>query len=161
MIKRPLPKAVWLFGAVSLLNDAASEMVTPLIPVLVTSVLAASPTVLGFIEGLAEATASVLKYVAGRWVDRGASPKAMILGGYGFSNLLRPVMGLVHAWPLVAALRFGDRIGKGLRTAPRDAWISASVDADQRGRAFGVHRAADHLGAFLGPIAAFALLSIG
>ncbi len=159
--KNHLPKAVWVFGVVSFLNDAASEMVTPLIPILITTVLAASPVVLGLIEGTAEATASLLKLLAGRWVDRGASARKLIFAGYGLSNILRPLFGLVSVWSLAFGLRFGDRIGKGLRTAPRDAWIASVTDQSTRGKAFGFHRSMDHLGAFVGPVLAFALLSWG
>lgn len=158
---KKLPGAVLAFGAVSFLNDAASEMVTPLIPVLLTTTLAASPIVVGLIEGVAEATASVLKYVAGRWVDRGTSAPWLIFGGYSLSNVVRPLMGLATAWPLVLGLRFSDRIGKGFRTAPRDAWITSATTAENRGRAFGFHRSMDHLGAFLGPVLAFLLLAWG
>jgi MFS family permease len=155
-----LPRTVIVLGLVSLLNDASSEMITPLLPVFLTATLGAGPAIVGFIEGLAEATASVLKLVAGRLADRGIDPKRLVLGGYGLSNATRPLIGLASAWSGVIALRFLDRVGKGLRTAPRDALIAGAVPAAQRGRAFGFHRSMDHAGAVVGPLAAFALLTL-
>lgn len=156
-----LPRIVIVLSLVSLANDAASEMITPLLPVLLTGVLGAGALVVGLVEGAAEAAASLLKYQAGRLADRGWSPRALVLGGYGLSNLARPAIGLAGAWPAVLALRFLDRAGKGIRTAPRDALISASVDDGQRGQAFGFHRAMDHAGSVVGPLLATALLTAG
>jgi MFS family permease len=113
----------------------------------------------GLVEGLAEATSSVLKLVAGRLADRGVDPKSLVLGGYGLSNATRPLLGLAAAWGAVLLLRFLDRVGKGLRTAPRDALIAGATPAAQRGRAFGFHRSMDHAGAVIGPLIAFALLA--
>lgn len=154
-----LPRAVIVLSLVSLLNDAASEMITPLLPVFLTLTLGAGPAVVGLVEGIAEATASVLKLVSGRLADRGWNSKGLVLAGYGTSNLARPLIGLALGWPFVMALRFLDRLGKGLRTAPRDAIIAGAVDTGQRGRAFGFNRAMDHFGAVLGPLLAFAALS--
>jgi MFS family permease len=154
-----LPRTVVVLGLVSLLNDASSEMITPLLPIFLTATLGAGPAIVGLIEGLAEATASVLKLVSGRLADRGVDPKRLVLGGYGLSNATRPLLGLAMAWSAVIVLRFLDRVGKGLRTAPRDALIAGAVPAARRGRAFGFHRSMDHAGAVLGPLAAFALLS--
>lgn len=154
-----LPRTVLVLGLVSLLNDAASEMITPLLPIFLTATLGAGPAIVGLVEGLAEATASVLKLVAGRLADRGVPAKKLVLGGYGLSNGVRPLIGLATAWSAVLLLRFLDRVGKGLRTAPRDALIAAAVPTQQRGRAFGFHRSMDHAGAVLGPLAAFALLA--
>jgi MFS family permease len=151
---------VLVLGAVSLLNDAASEMVTPLLPIFLTATLGAGPAIVGLVEGLAEATASVLKLVAGRLADRGVAARSLVLSGYGLSNGVRPLIGLAAAWSSVLLLRFLDRVGKGLRTAPRDALIAAAVPATQRGRAFGYHRSMDHAGAVLGPLAAFGLLAM-
>jgi MFS family permease len=154
-----LPRTVVVLGFVSLLNDAASEMITPLLPIFLTATLGAGPTVVGFVEGLAEATASVLKLVSGRLADRGVPAKGLVLGGYGISNACRPLIGLASGWLAVLLLRFLDRVGKGLRTAPRDAFIAAAATPAQRGRAFGFHRSMDHAGAVIGPLLAFVLLA--
>ena len=154
-----LPRTVLVLGLVSFLNDAASEMVTPLLPVFLTATLGAGPAIVGLVEGVAEATASVLKLVSGRLADRGVRAKSLVVGGYGLSNATRPLIGLAAAWSAVLVLRFLDRVGKGLRTAPRDALIAAAVPDTQRGRAFGFHRSMDHAGAVVGPLLAFALLS--
>ena len=153
-----LPRTVVLLGVVSLLNDAASEMITPLLPIFLTATLGAGPAIVGFVEGLAEATASVLKLVSGRLADRGVPAKRLVLGGYGISNACRPLIGLATGWLAVLLLRFLDRVGKGLRTAPRDAYIASAAHPDQRGRAFGFHRSMDHAGAVIGPLLAFAML---
>jgi len=155
-----LPRTVVVLGLVSLLNDAASEMITPLLPIFLTATLGAGPVIVGFIEGLAEATASVLKLVSGRLADRGVSAKGLVVGGYTLSNAGRPLIGLATGWVAVLLLRFVDRVGKGLRTAPRDALIAGAVGSDQRGRAFGFHRSMDHAGAVIGPLLAFGLLAM-
>lgn len=157
-IRSALPRTVVVLGLVSLLNDAASEMVTPLLPILLTATLGAGPAIVGFVEGLAEATASVLKLVSGRLADRGVPAKGLVIGGYGISNGARPLIGLATGWLGVLLLRFLDRVGKGLRTAPRDAYIAAAAYPGQRGRAFGFHRSMDHAGAVIGPLLAFAML---
>ena len=156
-----VPRTVWVLGLASLLNDTASEMIAPLLPVFLTAALGAAPAAIGFIEGLATAAASVLQLVSGRLADRGVSSRRLVLGGYGASNLARPLIALAGAWPVVLLLRFADRIGKGLRTAPRDALLAASVGERHRGTVFGFHRAMDHGGAMLGPLLAFALLQGG
>jgi MFS family permease len=156
-----LPRTVFLFGLVSLLNDAASDMVLPLLPVFLTAVLGAGPAALGLMEGVAEAAASLLKLWAGRLGDRGVSRKGLAVGGYAVSNLARPLIGAAGTWPVVVGLRLGDRVGKGLRTAPRDALLSAQVGPALRGRAFGLHRAMDHAGAVIGPLVAAGLLASG
>jgi sugar phosphate permease len=158
-LRAMLPRTVVILGLVSLLNDAASEMITPLLPVFLTATLGAGPAIVGLVEGLAEATASVLKLVSGRLADRGVPAKTLVLGGYGLSNTVRPLIGLATAWIAVILLRFLDRVGKGVRTAPRDALIAGAVPAEQRGRAFGFHRSMDHAGAVVGPLLAFVLLS--
>ena len=155
-----LPRTVWVLATVSLLNDAASEMIAPLLPLFLTATLGAGPAVVGLVEGVAEATSSVLKLFAGRLADRGTSQRALVVGGYALANAARPLMGLAGNWSHVLGLRFVDRIGKGLRTAPRDALLARSVAPDLRGRAFGVHRSADHLGAMLGPLLAAGLLAL-
>jgi len=154
-----LPRTVVVLGVVSFLNDAASEMITPLLPLFLTATLGAGPAIVGLVEGVAEATASVLKLVSGRMADRGVRAKSLVLAGYGLSNATRPLIGLAAAWSAVLALRFLDRVGKGIRTAPRDALIAGAVPLAQRGRAFGFHRSMDHAGAVVGPLIAFALLS--
>ncbi len=158
-IRSALPRTVVVLGLVSLLNDAASEMITPLLPIFLTATLGAGPAIVGFVEGLAEATASVIKLVSGRLADRGVPAKGLVLGGYGISNACRPLIGLASGWLAVLLLRFLDRVGKGLRTAPRDAYIASAAHPDQRGRAFGFHRSMDHAGAVIGPLLAFALLA--
>src|SRR4249920_3092189 len=140
MKARLLPRTVVVLGFVSLLNDSASEMITPLLPIFLTAVLGAGPVVVGIVEGVAEATASVLKLIAGRLADRGWNPKLLVMSGYGTSNLMRPLIGLVFNWWWVLALRFLDRVGKGIRTAPRDALIAGATDSTRRGAAFGFHR---------------------
>jgi MFS family permease len=157
--QKALPRTVVVLGFVSLLNDAASEMITPLLPLFLTATLGAGPAIVGLVEGIAEATASGLKFVAGRLADRGVPAKRLVLGGYGLSNLARPLIGLAASWPAVLVLRFTDRIGKGIRTAPRDALIAGATDASARGRAFGFHRAMDHAGAVIGPLLAYLLLA--
>ena len=159
-VRNALPRTVLVLGFVSLLNDAASEMITPLLPIFLTATLGAGPAIVGLVEGFAEATASVLKLVAGRLADRGVPAKRLVLGGYGLANVSRPLIGLAAGWATVLVLRFLDRVGKGLRSAPRDALIAAAVGPDQRGRAFGFHRSMDHFGAVIGPLLAFALLSL-
>ena len=149
---------VIILGGVSFFNDAASDMLAPLLPLFLTATLGAGPAIVGLIEGVAEATASILKLLAGWLADRGWNHKGLVLGGYGLSNAARPLIGFAFGWAIVLVLRFLDRVGKGLRTAPRDAMIAASVAPEIRGRAFGFHRALDHSGAVLGPLLAFALL---
>ncbi len=161
LTRKALPRTVIVLGVVSFLNDAASEMIAPLLPLFLTAVLGAGPMIVGFIEGLAEATSSLLKLVAGRLADRGWNQKHMIFSGYFISNAARPLIAIAFSWTWVIALRFLDRVGKGLRTTPRDAMIAGAVDTSNLGRAFGFHRAMDHGGAIIGPLAAFALLQSG
>jgi MFS family permease len=127
--------------------------------VFLTVTLGAGPAALGIIEGVAETTASLLKLFSGIWSDRTGRKKPLVLAGYGISAMMRPLVGFATAWGHVLAVRFSDRIGKGIRSSPRDALIAASVPAEDRGRAFGLQRAMDHLGAVIGPLAAFLLLS--
>lgn len=150
---------VLLLGIVSFLNDAASEMIYPLLPVFLTAVLGAGPAVLGVIEGIAESTASLLKLASGFISDRVHRRKSWVVGGYLLSNAARPLIGLAVSWPGVLALRFIDRIGKGIRTSPRDALIAESTPMNTRGKAFGFHRAADHAGAVVGPLLAALLIA--
>lgn len=156
-----VPRTVFILGLVSFLNDAASEMIAPLLPIFLTAALGAGPAIVGLIEGVAEATASLLKLYSGRLMDHGMRAKPMVLFGYGLSNVLRPLLGLAAGWVWVLIVRFLDRVGKGIRTSPRDALIAASVETHRRGLAFGIHRAFDNAGAVVGPLLAFALLSSG
>lgn len=156
-----IPRTVIILGLVSFLNDSASEMITPLLPLFLTATLGAGPAIVGLVEGVAEATASILKLVSGWLADRGWNAKKLVVGGYAVSNTSRPMIGFALGWGWVLVLRFLDRVGKGIRTAPRDALISASVGANVRGRAFGFQRALDNGGAMLGPLLAFGLLQWG
>ncbi|NII10552.1 MFS transporter [Oleiagrimonas sp. C23AA] len=158
---RALPATVWLLGAVSFFNDAASDMIYPLVPLYLTSVLMAGPRVLGLIEGIAEALSSLLKLIAGVLADRSRKLRPWIIGGYGVAGAARPLIGLVASWVGVLGCRVADRLGKGLRSAPRDAMLGLSVDPARRGLAFGLHRAMDNAGAVVGPLAAAALLAAG
>jgi MFS family permease len=158
-VRTALPRTVVILGLVSLLNDAASEMITPLLPIFLTATLGAGPAIVGLVEGLAEATASILKLVSGRLADRGVPAKSLVVGGYTLSNAMRPLIGLATGWGAVLGLRFLDRVGKGIRSAPRDALIAGAAGPEQRGRAFGFHRSMDHAGSVIGPLLAFALLA--
>ncbi|MFY9722221.1 MAG: MFS transporter, partial [Azonexus sp.] len=154
-----LPRTVWLIGLISLVNDSASEMLYPLIPLYLASVLMAGPRALGIIEGIAEATASLLKLFSGVIVDRTRRAKPWIVFGYGLAGLGRPLIAFVSSWPWLLVIRFADRVGKGLRSSPRDALLAASVPAERRGLAFGLHRAMDNAGAVIGPLLASLLLA--
>lgn len=157
----PLPPAVRSLGWVSFANDLASEMVTPLIPLLVVGPLGGTALLVGLIEGLAEAVSQAMKPLAGGWADRHGLHRPLAIGGYLLSNLARPAIGLVPSWLPVLGLRTADRLGKGLRTAPRDALLAEAAPAAMRGRAYGFHRAMDHLGAAIGPLLAVGLLAAG
>ena len=154
-----LPSTVIVLGLVSFFTDFSSEMIYPLLPVFLSTVLGAGAIALGVIEGVAEATASVLKIVSGYWTDKVGRRKPFILAGYGLASLVRPLIGLANIWPVVLGLRFADRVGKGLRTSPRDSLIADVVEPARRGEAYGFHRAMDHAGAVVGPVAAALLMS--
>ena len=156
--RRGLTRNVVILGLVSLLNDGASEMIYPLLPAFLTAVLGAGPAALGIIEGIAESTASLLKLYSGYLSDRVKKRKGWIVAGYSLSNVIRPLIAFSTSWLHVLALRFTDRVGKGLRTSPRDAIIADSTPPEFRGKAYGFHRAMDHAGAVVGPLAATALL---
>jgi MFS family permease len=160
MAKR-LPQAVLALGLVSLLTDLSSEMIYPLLPVFLSTVLGAGAVALGIIEGVAESTAALLKVASGIWTDRSRRRKLPILAGYGLAGLVRPLIGLAGGWGFVLAMRFLDRAGKGIRSAPRDALIADVTEEGSRGRAFGFHRSMDHAGAVLGPLVAAGLLALG
>ena len=159
LLKARIPKAVIALGVVSFLTDLSSEMIYPLLPIFLATVLGAGAVTLGLIEGVAESTASLLKVVSGIWTDRTQKRKPLIVAGYTLSGLMRPLIGLATAWPAVLALRFADRVGKGLRTSPRDALIADVTDASARGAAYGFHRSMDHAGAVVGPLVAALLLN--
>ncbi len=158
--RKGLSRNVVILGFVSLLNDGASEMIYPLLPVFLTAVLGAGPAALGIVEGIAEATASLLKLYSGYLSDRVKKRKGWIVAGYALSNIIRPLIALSTSWLHVLTLRFSDRIGKGLRTSPRDAIIAESTPLEFRGKAYGFHRAMDHGGAIVGPLAATGLLLV-
>jgi MFS family permease len=155
-----LPRTVVALGFVSLFNDLASEIVVPLIPILLASVLGAGPLALGLIEGVADAVAAFVKLWSGRRSDLlGGRRKGLALAGYTLSNVARPLLGLAGSWLAVLVLRSADRVGKGLRTAPRDALVSDATPAPIRGYAYGFHRALDNAGAVGGGLIAAAVLA--
>jgi len=157
---KQLPRTVVVLGLVSFFNDLASEMVTPLIPILLAAVLGAGPVVLGLVEGIAEAVSAFLKLWSGRYSDRlGGRRKWLTFSGYLLSNLVRPIMGLAVSWPQIALLRGVDRMGKGVRTAPRDALVADATRPEIRGLAYGFHRALDNGGAMGGSLIAAAVLA--
>ena len=157
-----LPRTVVVIGFVSLLNDFASEMVVPLIPLLLVTVLAAGPVALGLIEGVADTVSNLLKLWAGRHSDlRHRRRKPYIIAGYLLSNLARPLIGIAGSWFAVLTIRVTDRVGKGVRTAPRDALVADVIPDGQAGRAYGLIRALDHAGAVLGALAAAAVVTWG
>jgi MFS family permease len=153
-----LPRGVWILGGVSLLNDMASESIYPLLPFFLTTVLGAGAVSLGIIEGAAEAVSSVLKIISGRLSDRWRRRKPIVITGYGVSALARPFIALAGNWVTVFVLRFIDRMGKGVRGAPRDAMLADLATRTNRGRVYGFHQAMDHVGAILGPLLATAFL---
>ena len=156
-----VPRTVKGLSLVSLFNDFASEMVYPLLPALVTGPLGAGALVLGLLDGAAELTSAVLKVVSGRLADRPGWRGPLILVGYATAGLVRPLIAVVSAAWQVVGFRVIDRVGKGLRTPARDAWIAGITPPPLRGRAFGFHRSADHFGAVLGSVVAWLLLERG
>src|SRR5690348_5787101 len=158
--QKKLPRTVIILGLVSFFNDFASDIVIPLIPILLATVLAAGPVALGLIEGVADAVASLLKLWAGRHSDvMKGRRKGLAVAGYTLSNIARPLLGLAVSWPMVLVLRSIDRVGKGLRSAPRDALLSDVTPPGTHGYAFGYHRAMDNGGAVAGSLAAAAVLA--
>ena len=156
-----LPRTVWLIGLISLVNDSASEMLYPLMPLYLATVLMAGPKALGIIEGIAEASSSLFKLVSGVIVDRTKKAKPWIVLGYTLAGIGRPLIAIANSWLWVLAIRFTDRMGKGLRSSPRDALLAESVNENQRGLTFGLHRSMDNAGAVIGPLLAAFLLSMG
>jgi MFS family permease len=154
-----LHRNILFLGWVSLLTDFSSEMIYPLLPIFLTSVLGMGTTFVGAVEGVAESTASFLKLFSGTLSDRGGKRKTWVTGGYALSTLVRPLVAAATAGWHVLLIRFLDRVGKGIRTSPRDALIAESAPIHAQGKAFGFQRAMDHAGAVIGPLAAFLLLS--
>ena len=154
-----LPRTVWLIGLISFVNDAASEMLYPLMPLYLATVLMAGPKTLGLIEGVAEASSSIFKLVSGVIVDRSKKTKPWIVIGYFLAGIGRPLIAFANSWAWVLCIRFTDRIGKGLRSSPRDALLAESVAPNHRGLTFGLHRSMDNAGAVFGPLMAAFLLS--
>lgn len=153
---------VLMMGVVSLFTDASSEMIYPLLPVFISGLVPAGSAefYLGMMAGVAETTASLLKIFSGRLSDITGRRKLLVVIGYGLSSVFRPLIGLAQAGWQVIFLRFCDRVGKGIRTSPRDALISYSVGPEVRGLAFGFHRAMDHFGAVMGPVIAAVILYV-
>lgn len=157
---RRLPRNVVAIGLVSLLNDASSEIIYPMLPVFLSVGLGASAAAIGMIEGLAESISSLLKLFAGYFSDRLGKRKWLVVGGYALASVVRPFLGFAQNWHQVLAIRLTDRVGKGVRTAPRDAMIADTVRTEQRGLAFGFHRAMDHGGAMIGPLVGYLLVKL-
>ena len=157
---RRLPRNVFAISLVSLLNDASSEIIYPLLPLFLSMTLGASYAAIGVIEGAAESVSSLLKLFAGYFSDKRGRRKGMVVFGYGLANLVRPLLAFATNWFQVLAVRLTDRVGKGIRSAPRDAMIADAVRVEERGLAFGFHRAMDHAGAVIGPLIGYVLLLV-
>lgn len=153
-----IPRVVWALGFVSLFMDVSSEIVHGLLPIFLTTTLGVSVAFVGLIDGIAESTASIVKVFSGFLSDRSSRRKPLILLGYGLAALSKPLFPIAEGVPLVLGARFADRVGKGLRGAPRDALIADVTPASMLGRAFGLRQALDTVGAFLGPLLAIALM---
>ncbi|MBU7009846.1 MAG: MFS transporter [Theionarchaea archaeon] len=151
---------ILILGLVSLFTDLSSQMVFPLIPLFLTSVLGAGGTIVGFVEGAAETAASLLKVFSGYWSDKIGRRKPFVLIGYGLSSLMKPLFAFSSVWEVVFGIRIVERIGKGIRTAPRDVIIADSSDAKVRGKAYGIHRFMDGIGSVFGALLAFVLLPL-
>jgi MFS family permease len=160
LVRPRLSAGVIALGVVSLLTDVSSEMIYPLLPVFLSGTLGASAALLGLIEGAAETTAALLKLWSGYWSDRLPRRKPLVVAGYVISAVARPLVALATAGWHVLVVRVSDRVGKGIRSSPRDALIADATDVSIRGRAYGFHRAMDNLGAVIGPLVAFVLLSV-
>src|ERR1051325_1852924 len=157
---RLLPGNVFAISLVSLLNDASSEIIYPLLPIFLAVTLGASPAVVGLIEGAAESISSLLKLFAGYFSDRRGKRKSFVVSGYLLSSFVRPLLAFAPNWYQVLGIRLSDRVGKGIRSAPRDAMIADTVRLEERGLAFGFHRAMDHTGAVAGPLLGYLLVLI-
>jgi MFS family permease len=156
---RSVGRNVYALAAVSFFTDVSSEMIYPLLPVFLTTVLGASAGFIGAIEGAAESTAALLKLVSGWWSDRVRRRKPLVVAGYALASLVRPLVAIAQSATQVLLIRVSDRVGKGIRNAPRDALIADSIHPSVRGRAFGIRSAADNAGALLGPLIAFVILA--
>jgi MFS family permease len=156
-----LSRNVFVFGFVSLLNDWSSEITVRILPLFLANVLGVKTSIIGLIEGIADSTATFLKMFSGWFSDKWGKRKPLVLAGYALSSLSKPLFYFANTWPFVLILRFLDRVGKGVRTSPKDALIADSTEADRQGRAFGYSRAMDPLGAVLGLLSAAGLLSLG
>jgi MFS family permease len=156
---RGLPRNVFALSLVSLLNDTSSEIIYPLLPAFLFLTLGATPFAIGVIEGVAESVASILKLFSGYLSDKFGNRKLPVFFGYSLAAVMRPLLAFVTSWQQVLVVRMTDRVGKGIRGAPRDALIAQDLPPERRGLAFGFNRAADHLGAVVGPVIAFLLLT--
>jgi MFS family permease len=156
----PSRRSVLALGWVSFLTDVSAEMIYPLLPSFLTKTLGAGPAALGLIEGVAETTASLTKVGSGIWSDRVRRRKPLVVAGYLLAAIARPLVAFARVWSEVLAIRFTDRVGKGIRTSPRDALLADLVPREKRGRAFGLQRAMDNAGALVGPLVAALLLKL-
>lgn len=157
---KTIPPTVFFLGLVSFFNDLASEMIYPIVPIFLTSVLHTSIPIVGLIEGIAEATASITKFLFGAYSDYIQKRKPFVISGYTFGAISKILIGLSYTWPLVLFARFIDRLGKGMRTAARDSLLLDNTEANNKGFIFGFHRAFDSLGAVFGPLVALVLLAL-
>ncbi|HOX28056.1 MAG TPA: MFS transporter, partial [bacterium] len=155
-----LHPVVWATAAVSFFTDFSSELIYPLLPIFFTSALGLNRQFIGLIEGIAESAASILKLFSGRLSDRIGKRTPLVAAGYSISSAAKPLIAIVSTGPQALALRFMDRLGKGIRTSPRDALINDATEPGVRGKAFGVQRAVDNLGAITGSLAAFAAMNL-
>jgi MFS family permease len=153
-------RSVLALGWVSFLTDMSADMIYPLLPAFLTKTLGAGPAAVGLIEGVAETTASFAKIGSGIWSDRARRRKPIVVLGYAIAAVVRPLVAFTQAWSQVLAIRFTDRLGKGIRTSPRDALVADIVPAHRRGRAFGLQRAMDNAGTVVGPLVAALLLKL-
>jgi MFS family permease len=156
----PTRRPIVALGWVSFLTDVSAEMIYPLLPSFLTKSLRAGPAALGLIEGVAETTASLAKVGSGVWSDRVRRRKPLVAAGYVIAAVARPLVGFARVWGQVLAIRFADRVGKGIRTSPRDALVADLVPRERRARAFGLQRAMDNAGALVGPLVAALLLKL-
>lgn len=154
------PKSILVLGLVSFLNDISSEMIYPVVPIFLTLVLGVPATILGLIEGMADATANILMAVSGVFSDKIHRRKVFVELGYGFAALSHLLMSIAFSWPVVLVSRVTNRAGKGIRTAARDAIITESSDKESRGFSFGIHRAMDDFGGVVGPLLAITILAL-
>ena len=156
--EKKLPRNVWIVAITSFMTDISSEMIINTLPLFLKNVLGVKTSIIGLIEGVAESTASLLKLYSGWISDKLKKRKMLAVLGYGISTLSKPLFYFAHGWGMVAAARWSERVGKGVRTAPRDALVADSTEPSQRGLAFGFHRAADTAGAFVGLLMAFVIV---